>query len=86
MEFIVTFYCDRFKDQHTVIPSTLSGAETLTKMNNLTDECAVRLLQAIFQNVPCQSQLRPDRMKIFNIISELTNSKKEGNQINLSFH
>lgn len=78
LEFISTFYCDRFKDHHSVLPNTLTGVGTLVKMINLTDECAVRLLQAIFQNVSCQSQMRPDRMKIYNIISDLAASKTQG--------
>lgn len=78
LEFISTFYCDRFKDHHSVLPNTLSGAETLVKMTNLTDECITRLLQAIFQNVSCQSQLRPDRLKIYNIIIESSNSQFQG--------
>lgn len=78
LEFISTFYCDRFKDHHSVLPNTLSGAEILVKMTNLTDECITRLLQAIFQNVSCQSQLRPDRLKIYNIIIESSDSKCQG--------
>lgn len=78
LEFISTFYCDRFKDHHSVLPNTLSGAETLVKMTNLTDDCITRLLQTIFQNVSCQSQLRPDRLKIYNIIIESSNSKFQG--------
>lgn len=78
LNFITTFYCDRLKDHHSVVPSTLSGVEALIKMSNLPDDCAARLLQAIFQNVPCQSQVREDRTKIFNIISELCKSKTKG--------
>lgn len=78
LNFISTFYCDRLKDHHSVVPNTLSGVEALIKMNNLPDECAARLLQAIFQNVPCQSQVRDDRTKIFNIISGLCKTKTKG--------
>lgn len=78
LNFITTFYCDRLKDHHSVVPSTLSGVEALVKMSNLPDECATRLLQAMFQNVPCQSQVRDDRKKIFNIISELCTTKTKG--------
>lgn len=84
LEFISTFYCDRFKDHHSVLPNTLSGAATLVKMTNLTDECVTRLLQAIFQNVSCQSQLRPDRLKIYNIIIESSNSKFQGEPFELN--
>lgn len=78
LNFITTFYCDRLKDHHSVIPTTLTGCEALVKMTHLPDECVARLLQAIFQNVPCQSQVRDDRNKIFNIISELSKSKTKG--------
>lgn len=78
LNFITTFYCDRLKDHHSIVPNTLTGIEALIQMPNLPDECAARLLQAIFQNVPCQSQVRDDRMKIFNIISGLSKSKAKG--------
>lgn len=78
LNFISTFYCDRLKDHHSVVPNTLTGILALIKMPNLPDECAARLLQAIFQNVPCQSQVRDDRTKIFNIISGLCKSKTNG--------
>lgn len=81
LNFISTFYCDRLKDHHSVVPNTLTGIEALVKMVNLPDECAARLLQAMFQNVPCQSQVRDDRTKIFNIFSELCDSKTTGNQL-----
>lgn len=78
LNFITTFYCDRLKDHHSVIPNTLTGIEALIGMSNLPDECAARLLQAIFQNVPCQSQVRDDRSRIFRIISALTKTKTKG--------
>lgn len=78
LNFLSTFYCDRLKDHHSVLPSTLSGVEALIKMSNLADECAARLLQAMFQNVPCQSQVRDDRVKVFNIIDGLSKSKTKG--------
>lgn len=80
LNFISTFYCDRLKDHHSVVPNTLTGIVALIKMINLPDECAARLLQAIFQNVPCQSQVRDDRTKIFNIISGLCKTKTKGQQ------
>lgn len=79
LNFITTFYCDRLKDHHSVVPNTLTGIEALIKMLNLPDECAARLLQAIFQNVPCQSQVRDDRSRIFRIIAGLTKTKTKGN-------
>lgn len=66
-----------------MVPSTLSGVEALIKMDNLPDECTARLLQAIFQNIPCQSQVRDDRTKIFNIISSLCKTKTKGNELKI---
>lgn len=85
LNFISTFYCDRLKDHHSVVPSTLTGVEALIKMTNLPDDCAARLLQSMFQNVPCQSQLRDDRTKIFNIISGLSKTKTKGLSL-LTYH
>lgn len=78
LNFISTFYCDRLKDHHSVIPNTLSGVVALVKMPNLPDESVARLLQAIFQNIPCQSQVREDRTKIFQIIFDLCDNKTKG--------
>lgn len=75
LNFISTFYCDRLKDHHSVVPNTLSGVQALIRMTNLPDECVARLLQSIFQHVPCQSQVRADREKIFNIIKTLSEAK-----------
>lgn len=83
LNFITTFYCDRLKDHHSVIPNTLTGIEALINMSNLPDECATRLLQAIFQNVPCQSQVRDDRSRIFRIIAGLTKTKTKGMRLKL---
>lgn len=79
LNFITTFFCDRLKDHHSIIPNALIGIQAMVKMTNLPDECASRVLQALFQNVSCQSQLRPDRTAIFNIISDLCDSKTKGN-------
>lgn len=82
LNFIVTFYCDRLKDHHSVLPSTLSGISAVVRMKNVPEGCAVQLLQALFHNVPCQSQTRTDRDKYFNIIITLTDSKTQGLHIN----
>lgn len=75
LNFISTFYCDRLKDHHSVVPNTLSGIQALIRMKNLPDECVARLLQSMYQNVPCQSQVRGDREKIFKIIKTLSETK-----------
>lgn len=79
LNFITTFYCDRLKDHHSIIPNALAGIQAMVKMTNLPDECASRVLQSLFQNVSCQSQLRPDRTAIYQIIGSLCDSKTKGN-------
>lgn len=76
LNFIATFYCDRLKDHHSVVPNTLTGIQALIRMTQLPDECVARLLQSMFQHVPCQSQVRGDREKIFGIIKQLSATKK----------
>lgn len=77
LNFISTFYCDRLKDHHSIIPNTLSGIQAIASMKNLADECSARLLQSMFHNVPCQSQVRGDREKIFDILKTFCKNKTE---------
>lgn len=77
LNFVSTFYCDRLKDHHSVVPFTLPGIQALARMSQLPDDCAARLLQSMFHNVPCQSQVRPDRERIFDIIKTLSENKTD---------
>ena len=77
LNFVATFYCDRLKDQHSVVPATLAGIQVLCRMTQLPEGQAARLLQAIFQNVPCQSQVRGDRECIFEILKSLSENKSQ---------
>lgn len=79
VEPITTFYCDRLKDHHSVIPSTLIGLEALVKMANLPDVFSAHILRALFENVTCQSQQRQDRATIFRIMVDLCNNRTKGN-------
>lgn len=79
VEPITTFYCDRMKDHHSVLPSTLIGLEALVKMTNLPDAFSAHILRAMFENVTCQSQQRQDRATIFRIMANLCNNKTKGN-------
>lgn len=71
LNFIATFYCDRLNDQHSVLPAVLPGILALITMDNLSDGIATRLLQSLFQNVVCQSQVRDDRLVVFRILQTL---------------
>ncbi|XP_019868271.2 MMS19 nucleotide excision repair protein homolog [Aethina tumida] len=68
LSVICNFYSDRLKDNHQVLPSTLKGILALSKFNNLPDGSAVIILTSLFNNVACQQQQQPDRLRIYNIL------------------
>lgn len=78
LNFIGTFYCDRLKDHHSVLPNTLTGILAIVHMSHVPEGTAPRILQAIFHNVPCQSQVRVDREKVFDILKILSETKTQG--------
>lgn len=78
LNFIGTFYCDRLKDHHSVVPQTLTGIVAICHMEHVPEGTATRLLQAMFHNVPCQSQVRTDREKVFEILRTLSETKTHG--------
>ncbi|GLV44032.1 Mms19 [Carabus blaptoides fortunei] len=71
LHFISTFYADRLKDHHQVIPAVLRGLLTLVQMKNLPEGAPAKLLSALFENVPCQQQQLKDRQCIYQIFKEL---------------
>lgn len=78
LNFIGTFYCDRLKDHHSVVPSTLSGIVAIAHMTHVPEGTATRILQALFHNVPCQSQVRADREQVFDILKTFSETKAQG--------
>lgn len=79
LDFLTTFYCDRMKDHHSVIPAILEGILTLTSMKNFPNGSASKLSSALFLNIPCQSQAKDERAIYFRFISTLA----ENNQTEL---
>uniref|UniRef100_A0A8W7PBF7 MMS19 nucleotide excision repair protein n=1 Tax=Anopheles coluzzii TaxID=1518534 RepID=A0A8W7PBF7_ANOCL len=75
VELLCTFYIDRSLDHHTVTPMVLAGIEALTHMTNFPDGAAVRLLRALFERVPCQSQKKPERTLYFQMMLNLAERK-----------
>uniref|UniRef100_A0A182KBX5 MMS19 nucleotide excision repair protein n=1 Tax=Anopheles christyi TaxID=43041 RepID=A0A182KBX5_9DIPT len=75
VELLCTFYIDRSLDHNTVTPMVLAGIEALTHMTNFPEGAAVRLLRALFERVPCQSQKKPERTLYFQTILNLTERK-----------
>lgn len=72
LTFISTFYCDRMKDHHSIVPPVVDGLVAIVKMKNLPRTAPVLILQQLFANIPCQSQVRGDRANIFLVIQHLS--------------
>ncbi|XP_053691619.1 MMS19 nucleotide excision repair protein [Sabethes cyaneus] len=76
LDFIVTFYCDRMKDHHSLIPAILKGISAIVLMNNLPDGTASKVFNSLFMQIPCQSQHKDDRTTYINIIARLAERKQ----------
>jgi DNA repair/transcription protein MET18/MMS19 len=76
LKYIVTFYCDRMKDHHSIGPHVITGLLSIVKMKNLPSSSPVAILQNLFANIPCQTQVRGDRANIFFIIQHLSDNFK----------
>lgn len=74
LTFIVNFYCDRMKDHHSIAPQVVIGVLAIVKMKNLPRSSPVVILQSLFANIPCQSQVRGDRSNIFDVIQYLSDN------------
>jgi DNA repair/transcription protein MET18/MMS19 len=72
LQFIVTFYCDRMKDHHSIVPQVICGLVEIVDMKNLPRNAPVQILQQTFANIPCQSQVRGDRGNIFTLLQQLS--------------
>lgn len=77
LDFLVTFYCDRMKDHHTIIPTILDGLLALANMNHIPKGAACKLLSSLFLSIPCQSQAKGDRSKYMNIIKIFSETHEE---------
>ncbi|KAJ3643831.1 hypothetical protein Zmor_026518 [Zophobas morio] len=71
LQFICTFYADRLKDHHQVIPAVLVGVLALAKFDQFPSGAAAQILSALFQNVACQQQQEHDRHNIYKIFQVL---------------
>lgn len=78
IEFIVTFYCDRLNDHHTVTPATLTGLLAIVRMRHFGAVKAAAMMGAIFQKISVQSLAREDRKMIFDIIIQLCRTHESG--------
>lgn len=71
VKFISKFYTDRLNDNHVIVPRVLEGYLAIIKMKNYNINNSGEFLTVLFREVPCQSQVRQDRYKIFLIIKML---------------
>lgn len=78
LNFIATFYCDRLKDHHSVMPGVFTGMVALASMKTVPQGSTTRLLQSMFQHISCQSQVREDREKIFQFLRIISERQSEG--------
>lgn len=74
LTFITQFYCDRMKDHHSIAPQVVVGLNAIVKMENLSNQSPVLILQQLFANIPCQSQVRGDRANIFTLLQHLSDN------------
>lgn len=74
LTFITTFYCDRMKDHHSIAPQVVAGLLSIVQMKQLPRNSPVLILQQLFANIPCQTQVRNDRANIFNLLQFLSDN------------
>ena len=79
LEFLTTFYADRLKDHHSVLPAVFEGWEALVAMQQLPRQSVATILQSFFQHTNCQSQVRSDRTRLLRIFKYLGEHYKTGN-------
>ncbi|XP_017081741.2 MMS19 nucleotide excision repair protein homolog [Drosophila eugracilis] len=75
--FLSTFYMDRLRDHHNVMPAIIDGIDALVHMKALPRAQVPLILQSFFEHTTCQSQTRGDRTKLFNIFQYLTINFKD---------
>ncbi|XP_061393039.1 MMS19 nucleotide excision repair protein [Musca vetustissima] len=72
VEVLSNFYAARLKDHHNVVPAIIEGVDALVHMKHCPGKCVVMLLQNFFLNTTCQSQLRSDRFRLFQIFKYIS--------------
>lgn len=78
LRFIATFYADRLKDHHQVIPPAIRGILALVRFTNFPDGCATQILNSLFLNIPCQQQQCIERQNIYLVFQVLLDRKTDG--------
>ncbi|CAG5075487.1 Similar to mms19: MMS19 nucleotide excision repair protein homolog (Xenopus laevis) [Cotesia congregata] len=83
VELLSTFYCERFKDHHSIIPVVVQGILSIIKMKNLPKSCLPKIFHGLYNDLRCQSELQATRRNIFFILKialsrDLEDLKKMG--------
>ncbi|XP_071561201.1 MMS19 nucleotide excision repair protein-like isoform X2 [Temnothorax nylanderi] len=63
------------KDHYSIIPSVLNGIQAIVNMTHLPQNASSSLLRVMFEHVQCQSQLLPERRKIYLILKSLIENR-----------
>lgn len=79
LEVLANFYAARLKDHHNVIPAVIEGIDALVHMEHFPGKSVVGLLQSFFLHTTCQSQLRSDRYRLFQIFKYISETFVDGN-------
>eukprot|EP00117_Sycon_ciliatum_P016409 scpid25312/ scgid15851/ MMS19 nucleotide excision repair protein homolog; MET18 homolog; MMS19-like protein len=80
LNHVCTFFCDRLKDQHVVVPHVIFGLLSLVRIHLLKDAHAVQIVEAIGKEVHVQALIRVDRSAVYNIIHGLLSNHIQGLQ------
>ncbi|CAH1154680.1 unnamed protein product [Phaedon cochleariae] len=67
LSVISSFYAEKLKDLHQVVPPSLKGILTIIEFENFPGQKVAVLLNALFHNVSCQQQQQADRNTIYRI-------------------
>ncbi|TNN04148.1 hypothetical protein fugu_001177 [Takifugu bimaculatus] len=76
VEVLISFYENRLKDHHVVIPPVLQGLRALTKCTVLPPGSAVAMLRALFQDVHVQSLMLAERACVYNMLLNLMETRE----------
>ncbi|XP_066255036.1 MMS19 nucleotide excision repair protein [Euwallacea similis] len=71
---IAQYFCEKLKDHHEVAASSFKGLRVLINANT-PDESIVLLLSTLFNHVPCQQQVRADRLMIYQILEAVVKNR-----------
>ncbi|XP_039490281.1 MMS19 nucleotide excision repair protein [Drosophila santomea] len=77
LEFLISFYMDRLRDHHNVMPAIIDGIDALVHMKAIPHAQISLILESFFEHTTCQSQTRGDRTKLFHIFRYLTANFKD---------